>query len=69
VPTGFIGYDVTHRAVKGHQFGLDLTDRERKARLRFCERCDGSTGRASYALHVRELVIQAENAAGCVSEV
>jgi hypothetical protein len=35
VPTGFIGYDVTHRAVKGHQFGLDLADRERKALIAF----------------------------------
>jgi hypothetical protein len=25
VPTGFMGYNVKHRAVKGHEFGLDLS--------------------------------------------
>ena len=35
VPTGFRGYGVTTRAVKGHEFGLNLTDEERKALIAF----------------------------------
>jgi hypothetical protein len=35
VPTGFIGHQVTHRAVKGHEFGLDLSDRDRQALIAF----------------------------------
>lgn len=35
VPTGFVGYGVTTRAVKGHEFGLSLTDDERKALIAF----------------------------------
>lgn len=35
VPTGFRGYGVKARAVKGHLFGLDLTTEERKALIKF----------------------------------
>ena len=35
VPTGFRGYGVTTRAVKGHEFGLSLTPEERKALIEF----------------------------------
>jgi hypothetical protein len=35
VPTSFRGYGVTTRAVKGHEFGLSLTDEERKALIAF----------------------------------
>ena len=35
VPTGFRGYGVTKRAVKGHEFGLSLTVEERKALIEF----------------------------------
>jgi RoxA-like, cytochrome c-like len=35
VPTGFRGYGVTTRAVKGHEFGLNLTDEERTALIAF----------------------------------
>jgi hypothetical protein len=35
VPTGFRGYGVTTRAVKGHEFGLNLTDEEREALIAF----------------------------------
>jgi hypothetical protein len=35
VPTGFKGYGVTTRAVKGHEFGLDLSDADRKAMIVF----------------------------------
>ncbi len=35
VPTGFIGHHVTHRAVKGHEFGLTLSDRDRQALIAF----------------------------------
>jgi len=35
VPTGFRGYGVTTRAVKGHEFGLSLTTEERKALIAF----------------------------------
>jgi hypothetical protein len=35
VPTGFRGYGVTMRAVRGHEWGLSLTDEERKALIAF----------------------------------
>jgi hypothetical protein len=35
VPTGFRGYGVTARAVKGHPFGLDLSGEDRKALIAF----------------------------------
>ncbi|HSB26716.1 MAG TPA: hypothetical protein VLE19_02625, partial [Pyrinomonadaceae bacterium] len=35
VPTGFRGFRVTTRAVKGHEFGLSLTPEERKALIAF----------------------------------
>jgi hypothetical protein len=35
VPTGFKGYGVKTRAVKGHEFGLDLSDADRKALIAF----------------------------------
>ena len=35
VPTGFRGFGVKTRAVKGHEFGLSLTDEERKALIAF----------------------------------
>lgn len=35
VPTGFRGYGVEARAVKGHPFGLDLSKRDRKALIAF----------------------------------
>lgn len=35
VPTGFRGYAVKARAVKGHPFGLDLSIEDRKAMIRF----------------------------------
>lgn len=35
VPTGFKGYGVKARAVKGHEFGLDLSDGDRKALIAF----------------------------------
>jgi hypothetical protein len=35
VPTGFKGYGVKARAVKGHEFGLDLSDADRKALIAF----------------------------------
>lgn len=35
VPTGFKGYGVKARAVKGHQFGLDLSSEEKRALLAF----------------------------------
>ncbi|HKQ74610.1 MAG TPA: hypothetical protein VJ810_13040 [Blastocatellia bacterium] len=34
-PTGFRGYGVKSRAVKGHQFGLDLSTADRKALIAF----------------------------------
>lgn len=34
-PTGFKGYGVKTRAVKGHEFGLDLADVDRKALIAF----------------------------------
>ena len=35
VPTGFKGYGVTTRAVKGHRFGLDLSADDRRALIAF----------------------------------
>jgi CxxC motif-containing protein (DUF1111 family) len=35
VPTGFKGYGVTRRAVKGHEFGLGLSDEDRRALIAF----------------------------------
>lgn len=35
VPTGFKGYGVKSRAVKGHEFGLDLSEEDRKALIAF----------------------------------
>jgi hypothetical protein len=35
VPTGFKGYEVKARAVKGHTFGLDLSAEDRKALIVF----------------------------------
>jgi hypothetical protein len=35
VPTGFVGYGVKARAVKGHLFGLNLSDQKRKALIAF----------------------------------
>jgi hypothetical protein len=35
VPTGFKGYSVKTRAVKGHQFGLDLSPDDKKALIEF----------------------------------
>ena len=35
VPTGFKGYGVTTRAVKGHPFGLDLSPEDRRALIAF----------------------------------
>ncbi len=35
VPTGFKGYGVTTRAVKGHEFGFDLSSEDKKALIAF----------------------------------
>jgi len=35
VPTGFNGYGVKVRAVKGHEFGLNLSADEKRALLAF----------------------------------
>lgn len=35
VPTGFRGAGVKTRAVNGHEFGLDLSEAERKALIAF----------------------------------
>lgn len=35
VPTGFKGYGVTHRAVPGHPFGLNLSPEDKKALIAF----------------------------------
>jgi hypothetical protein len=35
VPSGFKGYEVTHRAVSGHSFGLKLTPEDRAALIAF----------------------------------
>lgn len=34
-PTGFKGYGVTRRAINGHEFGLSLSERERRALIAF----------------------------------
>ena len=35
VPTGFKGYGVKTRAVKGHEFGLKLSPRDKQALIAF----------------------------------
>jgi hypothetical protein len=35
VPSGFIGYAVKSRAVRGHPFGLQLTPNDRRALIAF----------------------------------
>jgi hypothetical protein len=35
VPTGFVGYGVKARAVKGHEFGLDLSADDKRALIAF----------------------------------
>jgi len=35
VPTGWVGYKVQTRAVSGHKFGLDLSEKDRKALIAF----------------------------------
>ncbi len=35
VPTGFVGYNVKHRSVQGHEFGLNLSAEERRALIAF----------------------------------
>ena len=35
VPSGFIGYGVKTRAVKGHEFGLTLSAEDKKALIAF----------------------------------
>jgi hypothetical protein len=35
VPTGFVGYGITHRAVPGHPFGLKLWGADRAALIAF----------------------------------
>jgi hypothetical protein len=35
VPSGFKGYEITHRAVPGHPFGLKLTQEDRSALIAF----------------------------------
>ena len=35
LPTGFRGHGVKARAVKGHEFGLDLSTQDRKALIAF----------------------------------
>lgn len=35
VPTGYVGYKVKARAVKGHNFGLNLSEEDRKALIAF----------------------------------
>lgn len=35
IPTGFKGAGVTHRAVRGHEFGMELPDADRKALLAY----------------------------------
>jgi len=35
VPTGFRGQGAEHRAIKGHPFGLDLSEADRKALIKF----------------------------------
>jgi hypothetical protein len=35
VPTGFVGYGVKTRAVKGHEFGLKLSPEDKTALIAF----------------------------------
>jgi hypothetical protein len=35
VPSGFKGYEIEHRAVPGHQFGLKLSSEDRAALIAF----------------------------------
>ena len=35
VPSGFKGYKLTHRAVPGHEFGLNLKAEEKRALIAF----------------------------------
>ena len=35
VPTGFVGAQVKARAVRGHEFGLNLPDNDRRALIAF----------------------------------
>ena len=35
VPSGFIGYKLKTRAIKGHEFGLKLTNSDRTALIAF----------------------------------
>ncbi len=35
VPTGFIGYGIKTRAVKGHEFGLQLSAQDKRAMIAF----------------------------------
>jgi len=35
VPSGFVGYNVTRRAVPGHEFGLRLTPEDKSALIAF----------------------------------
>jgi hypothetical protein len=35
VPTGFVGQDIKTRAVPGHEYGLDLDERDRRALIAF----------------------------------
>jgi len=35
VPTGFVGYGITTRAVKGHEFGLSLSPEDKRALMAF----------------------------------
>jgi hypothetical protein len=35
VPTGFKGYGVKTRAVKGHEFGLELSAEDKRALIAF----------------------------------
>jgi CxxC motif-containing protein (DUF1111 family) len=35
VPTGFKGHNIKARAIQGHPFGLDLSDKDRKALVAF----------------------------------
>lgn len=35
IPTGFVGYGVKTRAVKGHEFGLQLPAQDKKALIAF----------------------------------
>jgi len=35
LPTGFTGYGIKTRAVKGHEFGMDLSFEDKKALIAF----------------------------------